>query len=603
MNWILVATLLLGATAAVIVISLLIRYASRRQLEEERITEPAPQRPARATQIVKPQRSDPPTPPSTELQVDKNVQFTVYRPNTIVPSKWYPLVAFAHLSKRRADAPKDEPDPVEEVRRQAARVLSDQPAQYESAKLDRGFSVPRKGLLTFVPLIEGCEFNPPTQSILWQKTVHKVEFEMSASAEVDGRDVEGQMTVYLGNIVLTEIPLRINVDSQYVSATAEPAAFEEANAEPYRKIFASYSHQDTEIVEDFEAYVQALGDQYLRDVQTLRSGEVWSEALERMIREATVFQLFWSSNSMRSQFVKQEWEYALALNKPGFIRPVYWEEPLPQLSQDLPPAELRRLHFYKFPETIVSDPTSVDLTARPPIDPLPEQHPKTIYCRNCGAANDGASQFCANCGATIDYTGDNQPRISWTQSASTTMTGDQAQAMPKPASVQSGPRRSVVPMKSLLALISFVAFGSVTYTLFMTTRSRPSGPSSEPPKLILGVATTGRLKSKGDTCEYSIVVRNTSAAIIRDVRITERLPADLEYLTSDPEPITREGPQAIVWAIAEIPRNQTVMIRINVRLLRDLNGEKVTTNQTASYKDDRGEEQTTNFSLEPIIAP
>ena len=35
------------------------------------------------------------------------------------------------------------------------KLLSDQPAKYEASKLDRGFSVPRKGLLTFVPMIEG----------------------------------------------------------------------------------------------------------------------------------------------------------------------------------------------------------------------------------------------------------------------------------------------------------------------------------------------------------------------------------------------------------------------------------------------------------------
>ncbi len=284
-------------------------------------------------------------PPTSETLIDKNVQFTVYRPNTIVPAKWYSLVAFAHLSKRREDAPKDEPDPIQEVQRQAARILSDQPAKYEAARLDRGFSVPQKGQLTFVPLIEGCEFNPPRQSVLWQKTVHKVEFEMRAAAEFDGRDVEGQMTVYLGNVILTEVPLRITIDSNYV--TPEAKALEATSAEPYRKIFASYSHKDTAIVEDFENYVESLGDEYLRDVRTLRSGQNWSEELERMIREASVFQLFWSSNSMISPFVKQEWEYALGLNREKFIRPVYWEEPLPSKAPELPPRALSELHFHK----------------------------------------------------------------------------------------------------------------------------------------------------------------------------------------------------------------------------------------------------------------
>ena len=46
-----------------------------------------------------------------------------------------------------------------------------------------------------------------------------------------------------------------------------------------------------------------------------------------------VFQLFWSSNSMHSDFVRQEWEHALRLNRPHFIRPTYWEEPMPMAPE------------------------------------------------------------------------------------------------------------------------------------------------------------------------------------------------------------------------------------------------------------------------------
>jgi serine/threonine protein kinase len=62
---------------------------------------------------------DPPQPlAAPDYTADDNVQFTVYRPGMVVPGRWYDLLAFAHLSERRPDAP-DEPDPVEEVRRQA----------------------------------------------------------------------------------------------------------------------------------------------------------------------------------------------------------------------------------------------------------------------------------------------------------------------------------------------------------------------------------------------------------------------------------------------------------------------------------------------------
>ena len=154
---------------------------------------------------------------------------------------------------------------------------------------------------------------------------------MKASASVDKREVEGQMTVYLGNIILTEVPLRLSVDSDYVAPESQPGAMARAAPSLIGKFSLPTHTRTPQIVEDFENYVESLGDEYLRDVRTLRSGQKWSEELERMIRDASVFQLFWSSNSMMSDYVKQEWEYALGLNRGGkFIRPVYWEEPLPK---------------------------------------------------------------------------------------------------------------------------------------------------------------------------------------------------------------------------------------------------------------------------------
>ncbi|NQT51632.1 hypothetical protein HQ576_06270, partial [bacterium] len=53
------------------------------------------------------------------------------------------------------------------------------------------------------------------------------------------------------------------------------------------------------------------------------------------------------SNSMRSPFVEQEWRHALSLPRRQFIRPTYWEDPLPEWPErGVPTDELRRLHFH-----------------------------------------------------------------------------------------------------------------------------------------------------------------------------------------------------------------------------------------------------------------
>ena len=277
--------------------------------------------------------------------LDENVQFTVFRPQVVQPQRWYTMLAFAHLSEKRPDAEEDEPDPVEEVARQAREVLGKEFDAYRDVTEDSAQAVPREGELTFVPEVAGIEFNPKSRSFLWEEPVHREEFRLRAGGEMDGQTARGRLTVFLGSILLAEVGISIRVSSQQ-PATGHPLPLQHDHAAPYRRIFPSYSHRDEAIVAQFERYAAALGDEYLRDVTHLRAGEVWSDRLQEFIRDADVFQLFWSSNSMRSRFVRDEWEYALSLSRPDFVRPTYWEEPLPSAPQEeLPPEALRRLHF------------------------------------------------------------------------------------------------------------------------------------------------------------------------------------------------------------------------------------------------------------------
>lgn len=286
-------------------------------------------------------------PPQRETILDENVQFTVYRPQSIRPERWYPLLAYAHLDALPKDAPPEEVEPLEAVKADAIRTLGDQIRRFANVTQDSTHAVPREGELTFVPDIPGAECNPARQSIRWMEQYHRVEFRVRASADSAGQVLRGRLSVFLGAILLADVPLRLQVNS-----LADPhdrrVRIETATASRYRKIFASYSHRDLAIVEQFEKYVETLGDRYLRDWRELRSGERWNDRLMQMIEEADVFQLFWSHNSMHSSFVRQEWEHALKLKHkgPSFIRPTYWEEPFPESAeQRLPPSELKDIQF------------------------------------------------------------------------------------------------------------------------------------------------------------------------------------------------------------------------------------------------------------------
>ncbi len=338
------------------------------------------------------------------LYTDENVQFSVYQPEAIAPARWHTLLAFAHLAKRRPDAPPDEPEPLAEVQRIAARVLADQPAEYDAVKQNSLHAVPRKGELMFVPIIDGCEFNPPSQSFFWLESVHKVEFKLRAAAALDGQTARGRLTVFLGGLILADVPLAIRVDSASGSSSKK-APTVSASAEPYRKIFASYSHKDRVVVERIEHNVHALGDKYLRDVRELRAGQDWQRWMRDAIHEADVFQLFWSHNSMRSTYVRQEWEYALSLNRQHFIRPTYWEIPLPESPlENLPPAELRQLHFQHLQPGVSMHPAAVTTGALPPLPPAdssrqaaPAATPTGMNCAACGTMNRAGAAFCRRC--------------------------------------------------------------------------------------------------------------------------------------------------------------------------------------------------------------
>ncbi len=296
----------------------------------------------------------PPEEPAPPRPVDENVQFTVYRPRRIPPAVWCPVLAFAHLAERRADAPDGAVDPVEEVRRQARQVLGDAVASYADTTQDSRQGIPREGEITFVLDLPSLEVNPPQRSFRWCEDVQREEFRVRAPAHLDGSTQRGELHVYLGALRIADVALAMQVDAAATGASASES--EASHARPYRRIFPSYAHRDEAIVRQVESYARTMGDEYLRDVTHLRSGEVWNDRLMAFIRAADVFQLFWSRNSMTSPWVRQEWEYALSLGRPHFVRPTYWESPMPAAPErDLPPAALRALHFQRLPIAAAPD--------------------------------------------------------------------------------------------------------------------------------------------------------------------------------------------------------------------------------------------------------
>lgn len=424
------------------------------------------------------------------LVADDNVQFTVYTPRQIKPQETYTMLAFAHLSKKREGAPADEPDPVALMKDQAARILGNQQADYEDTKEESSQMVPREGELVFVPRAEGIAFIPPSRSFTWRKSVHREEFDLQASTDLDGQKVSGTLTVFLGSLVIAEVPLKFSIDSR-----AEPAAERVALETPQtgrrvRQIFASYSPRDERIVNELAQVAPIFGSQFITDRTHLMPGEDRSEGAKRLIGGADAFQLFWSSNSMRSPDVMQEIDYAISLNKKNFILPTYWEDPLPRSPhENLPREELERLHFFRIYPGSISPATNQTTAVNKSTGPVSasaqtlstsasptavfEPPPGIVRCTRCHNTFDAGIKYCGRCGGEI-FEPASRPRSDTLESAPAqpsvipeTIMAQRKVAAPLPSPVLPAARVADIPKRGVRWMPIYAGAAMVLLAMIM----------------------------------------------------------------------------------------------------------------------------------------
>jgi hypothetical protein len=265
--------------------------------------------------------------PAAEKPAGERLSFTAAYPPEIPSEAWQTLVVVLHVPHASAK--------VASLLARRAPEIGDDPAQSSTSA---SVPVQRGSTITLVPMVGGVEFNPPRLDVSWHEDVQDSMFRMRTSASA-GTPLFGAVEVQLEGLPIAMVPVAMRV-VQVGSSTAPPQVTQRAGV--LDRIFVSYSRRDTTVVEACANFYRALGVQILMDTHDLRGGQDWRESLHNMINQADLFQLYWSENSAGSSEVEHEWRYARGLTSKGnsFIRPLYWDTPMPE-----PPAELSTIHF------------------------------------------------------------------------------------------------------------------------------------------------------------------------------------------------------------------------------------------------------------------
>jgi HEAT repeat protein len=259
------------------------------------------------------------------------VMFSAYPPKVAKKDRWQPLIAYVFRETAR-----------QTVIENAMQKLNEKQARYTQV-ITGGKKAIREGAeIVARPTMNGFQFKPLEVKMGFYEGWQRFDFELRAKDAPLNHFATGKLTFTVEGVIVADVPMSV-----YVGEESTVGEIGNTVTQMYQSIFCSYSHDDTKIVERVERAYKALGLDYLRDITSLKSGTEWNEELLKLIDRADIFQLFWSKSAAESPYVAQEWQHALKRDqdKGSFIRPVYWNQPIPSV-----PDALRHIHFAYQPD-------------------------------------------------------------------------------------------------------------------------------------------------------------------------------------------------------------------------------------------------------------
>ncbi len=261
------------------------------------------------------------------------IRFSAYYPKELLPNEWHPLKAYAFMGYAvdsiAVDAEGGDVDKVPEI-------------LYDRNRSAR-YRIPEGAQVTVTPHMKGFQFNPQSVSIGFYRTWHRFDFEIRAMDANLDEATNGYLTFTVDGLVVADVPVSVYV-ARGLSREAREAT-RRVTRKPYRAVYASFANEDLYLAERLRRVYDALGMYSMRDLMQMRGENGWTDEMLEAIKNAEVFQLFWSEAAANSDNEQRELTQALeqAESLDNYIRAVYWEHPpaaLPDLLKDIEPEYL-----------------------------------------------------------------------------------------------------------------------------------------------------------------------------------------------------------------------------------------------------------------------
>ena len=179
-------------------------------------------------------------------------------------------------------------------------------------------------------VIENSELTLP-----WEGGVREFAFSYLVPPDIRQENVLITARIYIEQVLATVLQITVPVKESRASLSVSRRDIMEA--------FMSYSSEDrTDVLKIAQGMRCARPDLNLfLDVESLRTGENWHQAINDRIGGSDTLYLCWSRSAKKSEWVNYEWRYAYDTKGPVFIEPIALEPP----ALCRPPEELNGRHF------------------------------------------------------------------------------------------------------------------------------------------------------------------------------------------------------------------------------------------------------------------